>query len=103
MKEIQKEPDEAPLNEQENKDTVKRLAEDPPENVSDLKKLCVAEPSLDDDLSEISDDADEILNREEVINCVFCFSSLFLIHCSTNFTGNSRIRHSEIGTFAGGP
>lgn len=78
MKEIQKEPDEAPINEQENKDTVKRLAEDPPENLPDLKKVCAPEPSLNDDLSEISDDADEILNREEVLNCFFCFSSLFL-------------------------
>lgn len=38
------------------------------ETVVDAKKQCVVakEPALEDDLSEISDDADEILNRDEV-------------------------------------
>lgn len=37
------------------------------EGASEPKKLCTSEPPLEDDLSEISDDADEILNRDEVI------------------------------------
>lgn len=37
------------------------------EDVPDTKKPCLEEaPILEDDLSEISDDADEILNREDV-------------------------------------
>lgn len=44
----------------------KRPAETP-ENVVEAKKPCIVkEPPLEDDLSEISDDADEILNRDEV-------------------------------------
>ena len=49
--------------------SVKRSAEEPAENPSDSKKVCSKPeppPVLEDDLSEISDDADEILNRDEV-------------------------------------
>lgn len=49
----------------------KRAAEDSPEGVGDTKRPCVkAEPApvLEDALSEISDDADDILNRDEVTN-----------------------------------
>lgn len=53
------------------KEVVKRPAESPPENVTDAKKACVVEEPLADDLSEISDDADEILNRDEVILPLF--------------------------------
>lgn len=45
--------------------TKKRPADESPENVVEPKKVCVKEV-LEDDLSEISDDADDILNREEV-------------------------------------
>lgn len=46
----------------------KRPAETPLEPVIEAKKQCIIkEPPLEDDLSEISDDADEILNRDEVI------------------------------------
>lgn len=44
----------------------KRVADQPLESVVEAKKPCLKEPPLEDDLSEISDDADEILNREEV-------------------------------------
>lgn len=36
------------------------------EDAPEVKKPCIEEPPIDDDLSEISDDADEILNREDV-------------------------------------
>lgn len=51
------------------KETVlgKRPAEVSLEPVTEIKKPCVKEIPLEDDLSEISDDADEILNRDEVI------------------------------------
>lgn len=40
---------------------------DTPEETPEVKKSCIEEaPILEDDLSEISDDADEILNREDV-------------------------------------
>lgn len=50
------------------KETVlgKRPAETPPEPPIEAKKPCVKDVPLEDDLSEISDDADEILNRDEV-------------------------------------
>lgn len=44
----------------------KRPAELSPEATEPKKPCLVKEPPLDDDLSEISDDADEILNRVEV-------------------------------------
>lgn len=45
----------------------KRPAEQPAEPAAEPKKQCVVkEPPLEDDLSEISDDADEILNMDEV-------------------------------------
>lgn len=49
--------------------TPKRAAEESAENTPEAKKVCVKQevaPVLEDDLSEISDDADEILNRDEV-------------------------------------
>ncbi|RZC41678.1 nipped-B-like protein B, partial [Asbolus verrucosus] len=45
---------------------LKRVAEEPLESPVEAKKPCVIEPVLEDDLSEISDDADDILNRDEV-------------------------------------
>lgn len=58
--------------------TPKRAAEESVENTPEAKKICIKQevaPVLEDDLSEISDDADEILNRDEV-------NSFFLyIHC----------------------
>lgn len=47
--------------------TIKRPAEEPLETPQETKKPCVIEPVLEDDLSEISDDADDILNRDEEI------------------------------------
>ncbi len=44
----------------------KRPAEEPLESPVEAKKPYVIEPVLEDDLSEISDDADDILNRDEV-------------------------------------
>lgn len=43
----------------------KRSAESPDREVESKKPCLVKEPPLEDDLSEISDDADEILNRDE--------------------------------------
>lgn len=60
----------APIHENEPKKEnllgIKRSAETPLEPVVEAKKPCVKETPLEDDLSEISDDADEILNRDEV-------------------------------------
>jgi hypothetical protein len=44
----------------------KRPAEEAAESPVEAKKPCVVESALEDDLSEISDDADDILNRDEV-------------------------------------
>ncbi|KAF5307869.1 hypothetical protein FQR65_LT18305 [Abscondita terminalis] len=49
--------------------SAKRPAEPMIENVPEPKKPCPAEIPLEDNLSEISDDADEILNREEKRRC----------------------------------
>lgn len=85
----------------------KRPAELPLEPVIEAKKQCVAkEPPLEDDLSEISDDADEILNRDEVIKfillLIFWFATMslptveFVMKCSPLikkmliFAGNPR-------------
>lgn len=46
------------------KEPPKRLTEEVLEPPVEAKRPCVVEPVLEDDLSEISDDADEILNRE---------------------------------------
>lgn len=59
---------EPPIHEEIKKEIVlgKRPIE-PTEEGPDCKKPCIEEPPiLEDDLSEISDDADEILNREDV-------------------------------------
>lgn len=50
---------------EEQETSLKRPAEEPLGSPSETKKICI-EPVLEDDLSEISDDADEILNRVEV-------------------------------------
>jgi hypothetical protein len=44
----------------------KRPAEEAAESPAEAKKPCVVDSALEDDLSEISDDADDILNRDEV-------------------------------------
>lgn len=48
----------------------KRLSDEPVDSPASSKKLCVVKQEvqipLEDDLSEISDDADDILNREEI-------------------------------------
>lgn len=46
------------------KEPPKRATEEVLEPPVEAKRPCVVEPVLEDDLSEISDDADEILNRE---------------------------------------
>lgn len=54
----------------------KRTAEDSPDGPSEAKKVCSKSepaPVLEDDLSEISDDADDILNRDEVNIVADCF------------------------------
>lgn len=57
----------------------KRSAEESPEHVPEAKKPCVKEPPLEDDLSEISDDADEILNRDEVSLIKFIYKVITLL------------------------
>lgn len=52
--------------------TGKRPAEEPPESGVDTKKP-KPDPVLEDDLSEISDDADDILNRDEVLQSIFFY------------------------------
>lgn len=51
----------------------KRPAEEPLESPVEIKKPCIIEPVLEDDLSEISDDADDILNRDEVKKRIIFF------------------------------
>jgi hypothetical protein len=46
----------------------KRPAEEAAESPAEAKKPCVVDSALEDDLSEISDDADDILNRDEEVN-----------------------------------
>lgn len=47
----------------------------------EVKKPCIEEPPIDDDLSEISDDADEILNREDVsLKFIILFMNYYFVN-----------------------
>lgn len=77
------EPKIPPVHEPEPKKEIvlgKRTADVPLEPVVETKKPCVKEIPLEDDLSEISDDADEILNRDEVTRiCTFLNYSKYIV------------------------
>lgn len=59
----------------------KRPSESMDEAPIEVKKPCIEEPPIDDDLSEISDDADEILNREDVsLKFIILFMNYYFVN-----------------------
>lgn len=63
----------------------KRSAE-PTEEVVEAKKPCLIEEApLEDDLSEISDDADDILNREDVSTFIWYLSGRLKSYLINNY------------------
>lgn len=77
----------------------KRLAEQPLENVIEQKKPCLMElPVLEDNLSEISDDADEILNRDEVSRTRI-FSHHRFVMSIINYFWNRKFLNQQVKTF----